>query len=52
MAVSLKNAVRGAAVHAILSWERLESGIAYNPASGKMAQDPYPGYAPLRNNGC
>ena len=51
MAVSLKNAVRGAAVHAILSWERLESGIAYNPASGKMAQDPYPGYAPLRNNG-
>ncbi len=51
MAATLKNAVRRVAIRAIVCRERLESGVAYNPASGKMAQDPYPDYAALRNNG-
>ncbi len=51
MAVSIKQAVRKAAIQGILLRERLESGIAYNPVSPRLAQDPYPVYAALRERG-
>ena len=48
MAVSLKRTVRKAAIQAMLLRERLESGLAYNPATPRNTQDPYPAYAALR----
>ena len=51
MALSLKQAVRKAAVQAMLMRERLESGIAYNPVARRNTQDPYPAYAALRDKG-
>ena len=51
MALSLKQAVRKAAVQAMLLRERLESGCAYNPAAYRNTQDPYPAYAALRARG-
>ncbi len=51
MALSLKQAVRNAAVQAMLMRERLESGIAYNPVARRNTQNPYPAYAALRDKG-
>ena len=51
MALSLKQAVRKAAVQAMLMRERLESGIAYNPVARRNTQNPYPAYAALRDKG-
>ena len=51
MALSLKQAVRKAAVQAMLMRERLESGLAYNPVARRNTQDPYPAYAALRDRG-
>ena len=51
MALSLKQAVRKAAVQAMLMRERLESGLAYNPVARRNTQDPYPAYAALRDKG-
>ncbi len=36
------------AVTALLGWERIESGVAYHPASAKAIADPYPIYSDLR----
>lgn len=41
-------AIRSAAVEALLLRERWESGVAYNPLSARTARDPYPVYAALR----
>ena len=41
-------AIRSAMVNAVLLRERWQSGVAYNPLSAGMAQDPYPFYAALR----
>ena len=51
MALSLKQAVRNAAVQAMLMRERLESGLAYNPVARRNTQNPYPAYAALRDKG-
>ena len=51
MALSLKQAVRKAAVQAMLMRERLESGLAYNPVARRNTQDPYLAYAALRDKG-
>ena len=45
---SLRDAARSAAVAAMLVRERWQSGVAYNPLSARMAQNPYPFYAALR----
>ena len=34
--------------HAIVAGERWRSGVAYNPLSARMAQDPYPVYEAMR----
>ncbi len=41
-------AIRSAVVSAMLLPERWRSGIAYNPLSNRVAQNPYPVYAALR----
>ncbi len=41
-------AIRSAVANAVLLRERWQSGVAYNPLSAQMAQDPYPVYAALR----
>ena len=45
---SVGEAIRSAIVSAVLLRERWQSGVAYNPLSDRMAQDPYPVYAALR----
>ncbi len=44
----MRKAIRSAAINAVLIRERLESGVAYNPLSSRVTQDPYPVYAKLR----
>ena len=48
---SLSEAMRSAVVGAVLLRERWRDGVAYNPLSARMAQDPYPFYAELRARG-
>ena len=45
---SLGHAIRSAIASAALLQERWHSGVAYNPLSVRMAQDPYSVYATLR----
>ena len=46
--VSAGAAIRSAWISAVLVRERWHSGVAYNPLSTRMAQDPYPFYAAVR----
>ena len=46
--MALRDAIRSLAVNALLLRERWQSGAVYNPLSAEIAQDPYPGYAKLR----
>ena len=46
--MALKQAIRSVVINTVLVRERWQSGVAYNPLSGRMAQDPYPEYAKLR----
>ena len=48
MALSLRQALRSAMINTVLLGERWRSGVAYNPLSAQMAQNPYPSYANLR----
>ena len=49
--VSVGQAIRFAVVGTVLLRERWQDGVAYNPLSARMAQDPYPFYAALRARG-
>ena len=44
---SMREAVRSVLAHAVGAQERWRSGVAYNPLSAGMAQDPYPVYAAM-----
>ena len=46
--LSMRHAIRSVVANAALVRERWQSGVAYNPLSARMAQDPYPVYAALR----
>ena len=46
--MALSGAIRSLVIHTVLVRERWQSGIVYNPVSARMAQDPYPDYARLR----
>ena len=46
--MGLGNAIRSLVINTVLVRERWQSGVAYNPLSAGMAQDPYPDYARLR----
>ena len=48
LASFLAKTVQPVAMRALLSWERLESGVAYNPLSQELRADPYPFYEELR----
>ena len=48
MSFSPAAAIRSALACPVLLRERWHSGVAYNPLSARMAQDPYPVYAALR----
>jgi len=43
-----RNLVRSVAIQALLTWERIESGVSYNPVSEENAADPYPNYEKIR----
>ena len=45
---SVSNVVRSAAIPALLAWERIESGVSYNPVSSKTRAYPYDNYEELR----
>ena len=47
-ASSFRLAIRSVVIDAMLLPERWRSGVAYNPLSVRVAQDPYPTYAKLR----
>ena len=49
MTFSGGNVIRLALAQAVLLRERWQSGVAYNPLSARLAQDPYPVFAVLRN---
>ena len=44
----MREAIRSVLAHAIVAGERWRSGVAYNPLSARMAQDPYPVYEAMR----
>ncbi len=44
----LDRTVRPVAMRALLTWERAESGVAYNPLSAELRANPYPFYEELR----
>ena len=46
--MALRDAIRSLVVNALVHRERWQSGVAYNPLSPRMAQDPYPEYEVLR----
>ncbi|MDD9986973.1 MAG: hypothetical protein OXQ31_11925 [Spirochaetaceae bacterium] len=46
--MSLRNAVRSLVINTALVREWMQSGVAYNPMSARLAQDPYPIYMRLR----
>ena len=48
MTMALGNAIRSLVINTLLLRERWGSGAAYNPLSARVAQDPYPDYARLR----
>ena len=45
---SVRNIVRSVAIQALLTWERIESGVSYNPVSAENAADPYSNYKKIR----
>ncbi|MDE2803237.1 MAG: hypothetical protein OXK21_10195, partial [Chloroflexota bacterium] len=45
---ALDATVRPLAMRALLAWERIESGVAYNPLSASLRANPYPVYEELR----
>ena len=49
--VSLEETVRSVLARVVVGGERWRNGVAYNPLSAAMAQDPYPAYAALRARG-
>ena len=49
--ISLEEALRPALARAVAAAERWRTGVAYNPLSAAMVQDPYPVYAALRDRG-
>ena len=44
----VKNALKSAVVGALLTWERMESGVSYNPTSDSVRNYPYDTYDRLR----
>ena len=48
MTLSLGEALRPVLACPVLLLERWQSGVAYNPLSARLAQDPYPVYAAMR----
>ena len=45
---ALGTTVRPLVMRALLAWERMESGVAYNPLSPALRANPYPAYKELR----
>ena len=45
----VKNALRPAVISVLTTWERMESGVAYNPVSDSVRNNPYDIYAELRS---
>ena len=45
---ALGTTLRPLAMRALLAWERMESGVAYNPLSPALRANPYPAYEELR----
>ena len=45
---AVRNLVRSVAIRALLTWERIESGVSYNPVSAENAADPYSNYKKIR----
>lgn len=46
----IRKAIQPVAVPMLLAWERIESGVSYNPTSKKVIQYPYDKYEEIRRN--
>lgn len=46
----IRKAIQPVAVPMLLAWERIESGVSYNPTSNKVIQYPYDKYEEIRRN--
>ena len=45
---AVKNALMPVAIRALTTWERMESGVSYDPTSARIRNDPYPTYDRMR----
>lgn len=45
---SVRHALRPVLAPALLAWERIESGVSYDPTSASILNDPYDTYDQLR----
>ncbi len=45
---AVKNALTPVAIRAMTTWERMESGVSYDPTSARIRNDPYPTYDRMR----
>ena len=45
----VKNALRPAVISALTTWERVESGVSYNPTSDRIRNNPYDTYDRMRD---
>ncbi len=45
---TLRRVMKPAAMRALLAWERIESGVSYDPTSSKIKANPYEKYRKLR----
>ena len=46
----VKNTLRPVVISALTTWERMESGVSYDPTSDRIRNDPYPTYDRMREN--
>ena len=44
----VKNAIRPAVISALTAWERVESGVSYDPTSDRIRNNPYDTYDRMR----
>ena len=44
-----KEAAKSVVMKALLAWEKMESGVSYNPTSSSLREDPYGTYKDIRS---
>ena len=48
---AVRRAMKPVVIQTLLTWERMESGVSFNPTSAGTRENPYDNYAELRREG-